>query len=166
MELRSVEAIVRALNSADVRYLIVGGLAVNAHGYVRLTVDVDLVVALEFENIVKALRALKAIDYHPTIPITPEQFANRDLRERWRRDKQMLVLKLWSDQHRRTGIDVFVEEPFPFDQEYRRAVHHTIVAGVAAPIVSYATLLEMKAAAGRPKDLLDIEALRKLEPYR
>jgi len=35
MEVRSVEAIVRALNAAEVRYLIVGDLAVNAHGYVR-----------------------------------------------------------------------------------------------------------------------------------
>jgi hypothetical protein len=32
MEVRSVEGIVRALNTARVEYLIVGGLAVNAHG--------------------------------------------------------------------------------------------------------------------------------------
>jgi len=44
MEVRSVEAIVRALNTAEVEYLIVGGLAVNAHGFVRLTRDVDLVL--------------------------------------------------------------------------------------------------------------------------
>ncbi len=36
MEVRSVEAIMRALNTAEVQYLIVDGLAVNAHGYVRL----------------------------------------------------------------------------------------------------------------------------------
>jgi hypothetical protein len=35
METRSIEAIVRALEAASVRYLIVGGLAVNAHGYSR-----------------------------------------------------------------------------------------------------------------------------------
>ena len=44
MEVRSVEAILRALNAAEVEYLIVGGLAVNAHGFVRLTRDVDLVL--------------------------------------------------------------------------------------------------------------------------
>lgn len=44
MEVRSVEAIVRALNDASVQYLIVGGLAVNAHGYERFTKDVDLVI--------------------------------------------------------------------------------------------------------------------------
>jgi hypothetical protein len=40
MEVRSVEAIFNALNAADVKYLVVGGLAVNAYGYERLTRDV------------------------------------------------------------------------------------------------------------------------------
>ena len=39
MEVRSIEAIIAALDSAKVEYLIVGGLAVNAHGYERLTRD-------------------------------------------------------------------------------------------------------------------------------
>ena len=39
MELRSIEAVVGALHAAGVRYLIVGGLAVLAHGYQRTTVD-------------------------------------------------------------------------------------------------------------------------------
>jgi hypothetical protein len=37
MEVRSIETIVRALNEAGVQYLIVGGLAVNAHGYVGMS---------------------------------------------------------------------------------------------------------------------------------
>ncbi len=41
MERGSVEAIVAALNENQVQYLIVGGLAVVAHGYVRFTADVD-----------------------------------------------------------------------------------------------------------------------------
>ena len=42
-----MEAIVRALNTAAVEYLIVGGLAVNAQGFVRSTRDVDLVLKLD-----------------------------------------------------------------------------------------------------------------------
>jgi hypothetical protein len=37
MEVRSIEIIVKTLNDAKVKYLIVGGLVVNAHGFVRLT---------------------------------------------------------------------------------------------------------------------------------
>ena len=33
----------------------------------------------------------------------------------------MIVLKLWSDEHRRTPIDIFVYEPFPFEQELARS---------------------------------------------
>ena len=55
MKLADVEAILRALNDADVRYLIVGGLAVVAHGYVRYTADVDLVLDLERDNALRAM---------------------------------------------------------------------------------------------------------------
>jgi len=67
MKLADVEAIVRALNGAHVRYLIVGGLAVVAHGYPRLTVDVDIVLNLERENVLRAMRALEVIGYRPLV---------------------------------------------------------------------------------------------------
>ena len=44
MKLASYEAVIAALNDAGVRYLVAGGLAVNAHGYLRFTHDLDLVV--------------------------------------------------------------------------------------------------------------------------
>lgn len=166
MEVRSVEAIVRALNEAEVQYLIVGGLAVNAHGYERLTVYVDLVIGLSHDNIIRGLSALEAIDFHMSIPITPEQFADSELRRQWQMEKGMVVLKLWSDQHRRTPIDVFIYEPFDFEEEYKAARWQTVIGSTKVPVVAYQTLLKMKEAAGRPKDLLDIAALRKLDSYR
>lgn len=166
MEVRSVEAIVQALSEAGVKYLIVGGIAVNAHGYERLTVDVDLVIGLEHNNIVRGLHALEQIDYHLSIPISPEQFADPKLRQEWHREKGMLVLKLWSDAHRRTPIDVFIFEPFDFNAEYSKARWEIVMGTIKASVVPYETLLEMKKSAGRAKDLLDVEALRKLDPYR
>jgi predicted nucleotidyltransferase len=166
MEVRSIEALVKALNEAGVQYLIVGGLAVVAHGYERLTVDVDLVIGLQPENIVRGLHALQAIGYQPSIPVTPEEFARKETREMWRAEKQMLVLKLWSDLHRRTPIDVFVYEPFDFAQEFARAKWQEIVGGVQAPIICREALIVMKRESGRGKDLLDIQALAKLDPYR
>ena len=84
MEVRSVESVVKALNGANVQYLIVGGLAVIAHGYERFTNDVDLVIGLDRDNISRGLRAVMALGYQMRIPVTPEQFAEPALREAWR----------------------------------------------------------------------------------
>jgi len=159
MEVRSIEAIVSALNDANVRYLIVGGLAVNAHGYVRLTRDVDIVLQLGFVNAERGLNALLAAGWQLAIPAKPDEFADPAIRERWRSEKNMIVLKLWSDHHGRTPIDIFVYEPFPFDEEFGKAMHAEIAPGVTAPVVSLETLLQMKKDAGRPLDLIDIEEL-------
>ena len=58
MKLDSFEAIVRALNDAEMRYLVAGDLAVNAHGYLRFTKDVDFVIQLVPDNIHRAFSAL------------------------------------------------------------------------------------------------------------
>jgi hypothetical protein len=166
MELSSIETIIRALNDASVQYLIVGGLAVSAHGYDRLTADVDLVIGLQPENIVRGLNALQAAGWRMTIPVTAEAFADPKLRNAWRKEKNMIVLKLWSDRHQRTPIDVFVYEPFDFKKELARAKWERVAGKNRAPIVCYKTLLAMKRTAGRDKDLLDIKALKKLDPYR
>ena len=78
----------------------------------------------------------------------------------------MLVLRLWSDAHRRTPIAVFVYEPFDFEKEFARAKWEPVAGHIRAPFVRYETLLAMKSEAGRDKDLMDIRALKKLDPYR
>jgi len=163
MEVRSFEAIISVLNKANVRYLIVGGLAVNAHGYQRMTDDIDLVIGLESENITSGLKAIASIGYKPSIPVTPEEFADLENRNTWRKEKGMLVLKLWSDRHHRTPVDVFVFEPFDFEQEYDLAEWLSVTAELDAPILRIETLMKMKEAAGRPQDLADIDALRDIQ---
>ena len=76
MKLTSFEAIVRTLHGAKVRYLVAGGLAVNAHGYARFTNDVDLVIHLTEADILGAFKALGKIGYRPIVPITAVEFAD------------------------------------------------------------------------------------------
>lgn len=158
MKLASFEAIVSALNAAEVRYIVVGGVAVNAHGYLRFTKDVDLVIRLSERDIVSAFHALEQIDYRPSNPVTAQDFANPILRETWRREKGMLVLKMWSDRHRETPLDIFVYEPFDFEAEYGRALFNE--NEIPARFASIETLIAMKEPVGRTQDLLDIEKLR------
>jgi predicted nucleotidyltransferase len=160
MKLSSIEAIVAALNEAGVEYLVAGGIAVNAHGYGRATFDIDLVVDLGPENVELLFRALAELGFQPLVPVDAESFADQETRHRWVVEKGMQVLQFWSDQHRETRIDVFASEPFDFPAESARAIVEELRPGLEIRFVSLETLIEMKVAAGRPKDLDDVEQLR------
>jgi hypothetical protein len=159
MKLASFEALVAALGKAGVRYLVAGGLAVNAHGYLRFTRDVDVVVQLVPDNIQRAFSALTTLGYRPLVPITASQFADGALRESWVRDKGMQLLQFWSDAHRETPVDVFVREPSVFDEEYQHALVKPLGA-IAVRFVAIPALIHMKEEAGRAQDKIDIEHLR------
>lgn len=166
MKLASLEAIVRVLNDAHARYLVVGGLAVAAHGYGRATFDVDLVIQLQPDNVRQAMGALESLGYRPLAPVPASAFAEPATRESWIREKQIVVFQMHSEQHRETRIDIFVAEPFEFDAEYDNALLGEIMPGVSVRFVRIETLLRMKEAAGRAKDMEDIRQLRLLQRSR
>lgn len=163
MKLTSFEAIVRALNEANVRYLIAGGLAVNAHGYLRYTKDVDLVIELSENNALRAIKALKELEFKPAIPVPAEQFADAAIRAQWINEKNMTVMQLFSDRHRDTPIDIFVSEPFDFDEEYDHAYTDEVAPGLPVRFVRLDELIRMKASVGRPRDDDDVQHLRWLK---
>lgn len=160
MKVAAFEAIAAALRDAEVRYLVAGGLAVNAHGYLRLTFDVDLVIQLRPENILSAFQALARVGYRPSVPVTADQFADKAQRAQWIRDKGMQVLNFHSDLYRQVPVDVFVAEPFAFDGEYEAAMCAELAPGLMVRFVSIPALIAMKRLANRPRDLDDIEHLR------
>ena len=160
MKLSSFEALAAAFETVGVRYLVAGGLAVAAHGYLRFTKDVDIVIRLTPDNIEKAFNALASLGYRPNVSITKEQFSNGELRNSWVRDKGMQVLQFWSDSHRETSVDVFVTEPFDFDAEYGAALLSPLNTKLTIRFVSLPTLIRMKEEADRPQDRADIEQLK------
>ena len=162
MKVASLESIARSLNEARVRYLVVGGLAVAAHGYGRVTFDVDLVVQLQPDNVERAMQALESLGYGPVAPVPAREFADPTIRESWRREKNMVVFQLHSDQHRETRIDLFVTEPFDFDAEYSSALVGEFAPGLSVRFVRMEALIKMKEATGREKDQQDVRQLRKL----
>jgi hypothetical protein len=163
MKLASIEAIARALNQAGVPFIVVGGLAVNAHGYGRSTQDIDMVVSLTPSAVRAAFAALASLGYAPRVPVTAEGFADPAQRARWMSEKGMTVLNFHSDRHRETPVDVFVAEPFDFDDEHRLALVEEVAPGVPLRIVRLETLVRIKQEAGRPQDLADVAELRSLQ---
>jgi len=159
MKLSTLETIFGALNKAGARYLVAGGIAVNIHGYQRLTADLDLVIQLDSDNIKKAMKALNQLGYTPIVPVTTDDFINSDTRKHWIETRNMQVLSLQSNQFPETTIDIFVAEPFDFDQEYESALKSELSAATIINIVSIPALIEMKKKAGRAQDLDDIRHL-------
>ncbi len=133
----------------------------NAHGYLRFTRNVDVVLQLSPGNIESAFATLESIGYRPIVPVSASDFADPAKRAAWVREKHMTVLNFWSESHRDTPVDVFVTEPFDFDAEYARALVKPL-GQVAVRFVSIPALIQMKEAAGRAHDRIDIDYLRKL----
>jgi len=163
MDKSSIEAIVESLETDDVRYMIAGGLAVVAHGFVRLTVDVDIVLDLSRENVLRAVRAFERVGYRPRVPVPFEGLSDPEERRRWADEKGMRVFSLFNPDSPLTEVDLFVQPPFAdFEAALARAVKLPIREGLEATFVGLVDLLALKRAAGRPKDLLDIENLERL----
>jgi hypothetical protein len=160
----SAKAIFKALDEHRVRYLVAGGIAVNAYGYLRLTKDIDFVVELVPENISQAFAALGKLGYRPNVPVTAEQLSDAEKRRRWIEDKAMKVLQFWSGQHPETPIDLFIDVPFDFRTELAAATWKELAGVGAIPVVTLSTLVKLKQAANREQDRIDLENLRLLYP--
>lgn len=156
-----IEAILDALNQARVRYLIVGGVAVVLHGHLRTTADLDLIINLERDNVLRAMHALGEMQYRPRAPVPPEAFADEARRAEWVREKGMTVFSLWSPAHPTLEIDLFVSEPFEFEAAYSRALRVPLERATAT-VIALEDLIALKRRAGRPRDQEDIAALEAL----
>lgn len=162
MTVDSFRELIEALHRERVRFLVVGGLAVAAHGYLRFTKDVDLVVELVPANVQRAFDALRSAGYLPHAPVTSADFADAEVRNRLIREKNLVVLAFWSDRHRETPVDIFVTEPFPFAEEYESALVKELAPGLPVRFLRREALVRMKRAAGRPQDLVDAQELEEL----
>jgi hypothetical protein len=138
-------------NAQDVEYLVVGGHALAAHGYVRATKDFDVWVRPSTDNATRVLRALAAFG----APL-------HDLSE--------------SDLSAAGTVFQIGVPPIRIDivtaidgVQFAEAWSSRIIAPFAdqmAPILSRADLIRNKRAAGRPRDLVDASWLETHKPVK
>jgi hypothetical protein len=160
-----VERVLGALNSGGVRYLVVGGIAVVLHGYLRTTADLDLVVQLAPDNVRRALQVMERLGYEPRAPVPLHGFADAATRGSWVREKNLVVFSLWSPDRPGLEVDLFAEEPFDFDAVYERSLEVPLDRE-RARVIALEDLLAMKRAVDRPRDREDVEALEALRDDR
>ncbi len=154
--------VIEALNRHDVRYVIVGGFAAVMHGNNRVTTDLDLVVDLAPQEARKAILALVSMGMQSRAPVDPVLFADAEHRQRWVREKQLMVFTMFDPQALLPNVDLFVESPVDF-QGLRDRAEVLTIAGRAVRICSLDDLIEMKKRADRPQDRLDVQNLELLK---
>ena len=153
------QTIFKELNGLGIDYLVVGGLAVNFHGVPRMTYDIDLMVLLERENILKLVTKLTQWGYRPKIPIDPRDLSDEIKRNSWVREKGMKALNFYSETLPIGEIDILIETPILYEELRSRAIRIEL-QDEKIPTVSIHDLIELKLRAGRKQDLADVEHLR------
>lgn len=147
-----VREFIRAANAEGVRMLMVGGGAVNWHGYKRHSADVDFWIERTPENIERVRRAVGLIGYdveafpesvHAGLQNVSIKFSPVDL------DVELITrFSVEGGFEAAFARSVYVDGPGDGDQYWR--------------VLSFEDLERSKLAAGRPKDLLDVQELRRI----
>ena len=105
----------RALNDAGVRYVLVGGVALNLQGVERATMDVDVAIALDGDNLLRAVGALRALGLQPIAPVSWDDVMRPGQLERWHREKHMLALGLRKIEGFAPTVDILIKPLVPFE---------------------------------------------------
>jgi hypothetical protein len=131
----------------------------SVHGYLRYTKDIDLIIQLVPDNVERTFAALASIGYRLAAPWTTAEFADKGHRERRIAQRGDHDLAFLSDVYAESPVRVLAREMFAFDEEYDRSLVKSI-GDLPVPVISIRTLISLKEAAGRPRDLADADQLR------
>jgi hypothetical protein len=153
--------IFRSFNDKKIRYVVIGGLAVNFHGVPRMTYDVDVLLDLEDKNLTKFLGLLKKWGFRPKIPVSIMDFSIKNKREDWIRNRNMKAFNLVNPNWAISEIDIVIDSPVDY-KKAAKDMKYIDVNGVLVPTISMRNLILMKKKAGRIQDKEDIKSLKKI----
>ena len=157
-----IAELLMSLSEAQVQYVLVGGLAVQLHGYMRSTFDIDLVLAMNDDNLARFIAVAKRYGLVPSIPVPIDSLRNAAQIDQWHREKGMLAFALREPQIGGGVVDILVRPNVPFEQLMDNAVAGELFKQKVW-VAAIDDLLTMKRIANRPKDRLDIDALEKIK---
>jgi predicted nucleotidyltransferase len=147
------DRILRRLTEAEIEFVVVGGLALGAWGVVRGTKDVDIVVAPDSENL-KRVAAI-AVDIHGHVQTGDSFFSSHlSIAGLLAGGEQVAIETDLGRLDVVQGLD-----GVPAYEELRARSVETEILGVKVAVCSVKDLKAMKQAAGRTRDLADLEDL-------
>lgn len=153
--------IFKELNAKKIKYIVVGGMAVNLHGVPRMTYDIDLILYLEDKNLKKFIGLMQKWGFKPKVPAKLMDFANKEKREDWIKNKNMKAFNLSNPDWAISEIDVVIDTPMDYKKAAKN-LKHVYLHGISIPTISVGDLILMKRKSGRIQDRGDIANLKKV----
>ncbi|MHB8621907.1 MAG: hypothetical protein ACYC9J_02600 [Sulfuricaulis sp.] len=151
------------LEGAKIRYMLVGGLAMNLYGVPRSTMDVDIVLAMDQDNLRAFLEMAKQMNMKPVASVVTGDLLNPAARKSWVKDKNMIAFGLRPSDPSAPTVDVLIDPPLDIEAALKRATVQ-IVGGCQVLLASVQDLISLKERTGRTQDRADIEHLKRLIP--
>ncbi|MAU26858.1 MAG: hypothetical protein CMH48_02075 [Muricauda sp.] len=146
----NIDTFIKIANKFGVRMIMVGGGAVNFHGYQRHSADVDFWIDTADENLEKLIKVFDEMGYQ--IDDFPDQVKNREQNISVKFSPVDLNLELITN----FSVNKSFEEVFDSSEIV------TIDNGLTWRVLSLTDLISSKIKSSRPKDLLDIQELRRI----
>lgn len=158
------EEIFKAFQEQKVKYILVGGLAVNLLGAMRTTSDMDILVEMSDENLKKIVEILKSRGYRVKYPVDPLKLSDPHIREEWINKKHMKAFNFYKDDELKE-VDLIIESPVTYEDAKKDTVNIK-VGDLILPVISLSKLIKMKKVSGRNIDELDIKELNRLKKLK
>lgn len=141
------EKVIKALNKHRLKYLVIGGIAVNLYGLTRLTRDLDLLIDVSAENLERFVKILNDLGYRTNIP-----------RSKW---EKLTAIAFLNKEDPTEKVDIFLKNPIDFKKAHKdRKVF--VAGGIRISCISFEDLIKMKKRSDRIRDLIDIGSLKRI----
>ncbi|MCM8766064.1 MAG: hypothetical protein NC920_04385 [Candidatus Omnitrophica bacterium] len=154
-------AIFKKLNNEKIKYIVVGGVAVNFWGVPRMTYDIDLLLYLEENNLVKFLSLMRRWGFKPKLPVEIMDFADKKKREDWIKNKNMKAFTFINPNWAISEIDIVINTPVDYEEAVRN-IKYILLQDVRIPVIDIKDLIKMKEKSNRLQDKRDIERLKRI----
>ncbi|HAR44740.1 MAG: hypothetical protein A2X56_13395 [Nitrospirae bacterium GWC2_57_13] len=153
--------IFKRFNEEGIRYIVVGGMAVNLHGIPRMTYDIDLLLDMDDRNIESFIQLLTGWGFKPKVPVDIAEFADSAKRNDWIKNKNMKAFNLMNPEWAIREIDILIDAPVDFAKA-DRGKKVVLIQNVQVPVIGIDDLIVMKEKADRQQDAADVRSLKEL----
>ncbi len=146
--------LVKALKKEKINYMIVGGYAVNFHGYSRNTVDIDLIIKFTLANLKKIESIMHQMGMISRLPIDAVSIYH--FKDEYIKKRNLIAWNFYNEDDPTDQIDILINHDVgDFKSEKFR------VGKLELTVITKEDLIKMKKKSRRDKDLLDIKELTK-----